>query len=153
MLLDQKRDQRLTEFAALLSQRIDALKNAPPTPTSLRDAFRMVADTIPSIMWTARSDGEVTYFNRCYYEFTGASDTDWLRIIHPEDREAIAAAWLQSVSTGEPYCSIARFRDANGKYHAIQTSAQPVRGDDQQIVYWIGSSTVLKMPIDALKVA
>lgn len=152
-MLDRQRDQRLTEFAALLSQRIDAIRGEPPDPGSLKSAFRMVAETIPSIVWTARSDGEVTYFNRCYYEFTGAADTDWLSAIHPDDKKPTEDAWQKAVATGEPYCRIARFRDAAGKYHAIQTSAQPVRGDDQQIVYWIGSSTVLKAPIQALKVA
>src|SRR4051794_9771211 len=33
--------------------------------------FRQLADAMPQIVWTARGDGHVDYYNRRWYEFTG----------------------------------------------------------------------------------
>jgi PAS domain S-box-containing protein len=60
--------------------------------------FRQLADTMPQIVWTARADGYVDYYNERWYEFTGFSpiafgDTSWERILHPEDLQRTRDAW------------------------------------------------------------
>ncbi|MGH9626798.1 MAG: ABC transporter substrate binding protein, partial [Bryobacteraceae bacterium] len=38
--------------------------------------FRQLADSMPQIVWTARPDGYLDYYNRRWYETTGSSDRD-----------------------------------------------------------------------------
>ena len=52
--------------------------------------FRQVADTMPQIVWTARPDGYIDYYNERWYEFTGLSRSEfgqssWEGILHPDD--------------------------------------------------------------------
>ena len=69
--------------------------------------FRAIADTMPQIVWSNRPDGFHDYFNRRWYEFTGATPeqsgrSGWSPTVHPEDREQAFAAWRTALGTGEP---------------------------------------------------
>ena len=52
--------------------------------------FRFLADSMPQIVWTARPDGGLDYFNRRWYQFTGLPEgrgveESWEPILHPDD--------------------------------------------------------------------
>jgi PAS domain S-box-containing protein len=66
--------------------------------------FRAIADTMPQIVWSNRPDGFHDYFNRRWYEFTGATPeqsegSGWSPTVHPEDRERAFAAWRHALAT------------------------------------------------------
>lgn len=144
-------EARLREFAGLLSARIDELRERKPaSDASLKKAFRAVADTIPTIIWTATREGEVTYFNRRFHETFG-SDCDWTKLVHPEDRQALADAWAHSVATGEPYTYAARIMDSSGTYRYLLTSAHAALDDEGNVAYWIGSSMEYKAQAVAVR--
>ncbi|HSP80388.1 MAG TPA: DUF4118 domain-containing protein, partial [Myxococcaceae bacterium] len=51
--------------------------------------FRQLADSMPQIVWASSPDGTLDYYNRKWYELTGAEpgtsgDTSWLPILHPD---------------------------------------------------------------------
>src|SRR5262249_58520395 len=99
---------------------------------SFREAqFRQLADALPQIVWKARSDGFVDYFNERWYEFTGfqrgeAGDESWIPILHPDDAERTVKAWYDAVRTGETYQIEYRFRDrATGTYRWFLGRAYP----------------------------
>src|SRR5688500_4260075 len=53
--------------------------------------FRMLADAMPQMVWSARPDGYHDYYNRRWYEFTGVPEgsTDgegWNGMFHPDDQ-------------------------------------------------------------------
>ena len=67
--------------------------------------FREMADAMPQIVWAVRPDGRLDYFNRRWYELTGAKqgETDnWLPMTHPEDRPLCVEALSRAIRTGEP---------------------------------------------------
>ena len=69
--------------------------------------FRQLADAMPQMVWTARPDGSVDYFNERWYEFTGFGrdafgDANSERILHPEDLQKTRATWYAAVSLGNP---------------------------------------------------
>ena len=109
--------------------------------------FRSLADAMPQIVWTARPDGQVDYFNRRWYEFTDTkpgpiTDQTWLAVVHPADRSEFAAAWRVCVSSGRPHEHEARFwsaRHAGYRWHLDR--AIPVRDDAGAILRWYGTST------------
>jgi PAS domain S-box-containing protein len=69
--------------------------------------YRLIADAIPLMVWTARADGAVDFVNQRVVEYTGLGaealrDWGWDRVIHPDDREQVAAVWTRALANGEP---------------------------------------------------
>ena len=60
---------------------------------ALRDSeaqFHQIANGLPQIVWTARPDGYIDYYNERWYEYTGFrrgefGQTSWEPILHPDD--------------------------------------------------------------------
>lgn len=108
--------------------------------------FRQLADAMPQIVWSARPDGYVDYYNERWYEFTGfersVSGDDGSAILHPGDVERSRQAWRESVETGNPFHIEYRFWDRSEKrWRWFMGRALPVRGEDGSITRWFGSCT------------
>jgi PAS domain S-box-containing protein len=109
--------------------------------------FEHLADSLPQIIWTARPDGFLDYYNERWYEFTGydrgqGGDQSWLPLLHPDDIERAKAAWYHSVKTGEDFNLELRFHDRRaGKYIWILGNARAVRNTNGEIIKWYGSCT------------
>ncbi|MEW4568722.1 ATP-binding protein [Tautonia sp. JC769] len=110
-------------------------------------SFRQMADAMPQIAWTARTDGYTDYYNRRWYEFTGlqpgqGGDASWEPILHPDDLEPCRAAWYEAVRQGTPYEIEYRFRDPRtGAYRWHLGRALPLRDDEGRVVRWFGTCT------------
>ncbi len=109
--------------------------------------FRQLADAMPQIVWSSLADGTLDYYNRRWYEATGATpdeigDQSWLPVLHPDDRQRTLNRWYHSVRTGQEYEIEYRFRDpATGGYRWHLGRALPARDEQGRIVRWFGSST------------
>lgn len=108
--------------------------------------FRQVAEIMPQLVWIARKDGTVTYYNNRIREFAGAyQDNDgnwkWSGLLHDEDIEPTSRAWNFSVETGHMYEKAHRvkMRDGSFKWHLSRAYAQ--RDDDGKIIQWFGTAT------------
>jgi PAS domain S-box-containing protein len=119
------------------------------TEEILRDSearIRALAETAPSIIWTAAPDGTITFQNRQWLEYTGIppdkNARDWPSLVlHPEDRDRCLAAWRHALETGTRYEIEVRNRRHDGEYRWFLTRATPVRDDSGATVEWFGSST------------
>ena len=109
--------------------------------------FRQLAAAMPQMVWSARPDGSIDYYNRRWYEFTGLSegredDEKWPTILHPDDVERTLALWEQAVRTGETFETEHRFRDRrSGEYRWHLGRALPVRDRAGNVSRWFGTST------------
>jgi PAS domain S-box-containing protein len=108
--------------------------------------YRLLADAVPHIVWTARPDGRLDYVNRRWFEYTGLSTPDaagsWDVALAPEDRERCREAWNRSIATGEMFEGEARLRrglDGEPRWHLCR--ALPERGPSGGIVSWLGTFT------------
>ena len=108
--------------------------------------FRFLADAMPQIVWTARPDGGVDYFNRRWYQFTGLPEgrgieESWEPILHPDDLATCKDAWDSSVRDGRPYQIEYRFYDrAEASYRWHLGRALPKHDESGAIVQWVGTS-------------
>jgi len=115
--------------------------------------FRQLADSMPQIVWTARPEGHIDYFNERWYEYTGfghdePGDASWQRILHPDDVRRASEAWAMSVSTAEPFQQELRFWDRQEKrWRWFIGRALAVRDSSGAVSKWFGTST----DIDAQK--
>jgi PAS domain S-box-containing protein len=109
--------------------------------------FRALADATPQIVFTARPDGAIDYFNRKWYELTGTvpgeiTEDTWLDILHPSDRVPIRQAWIDDIRAERPHESEARFWSAaDGAYRWHLARALPMRDESGAIVQWYGTGT------------
>lgn len=111
------------------------------------ERYHFLADSMPQIVWTARLDGNLDYYNQRWFDYTGMSfeetwEQGWQPVLHPEDRQVCVDRWRHSFTTGEPYEVGCRFRRAeDGEYRWHLARALPMRDDDGKIVFWVGTCT------------
>jgi PAS domain S-box-containing protein len=109
--------------------------------------FRHLADAMPQIVWMARPDGRIDYYNKRWYEFTGLPEgkegnESWTPVLHPDDVQLWMKRWYEAVKTGETYDLEYRFKDyKTGAYRWHLGRALPVRDEMGGIVRWFGTST------------
>ena len=113
---------------------------------SLRDSedhYRHTVELNPQVTWTALPDGRLNRVSNRWSVWTGTSGLggSWIEAIHPQDREASAAAWSRSVAEGVPYDIEHRVRMQDGGYRWARSRAWPRRRDDDgTICLWYGST-------------
>lgn len=108
--------------------------------------FRVLADTMPQMVWSTLPDGYHDYYNQRWYEFTGVPEgsTDgeaWNGMFHPDDQARAWERWRHSLSTGEPYEIEYRLRHHTGEYRWVLGRAEAIRGADGRIERWFGTCT------------
>jgi PAS domain S-box-containing protein len=108
--------------------------------------FRQLADAMPQIVFSAGPDGNVDYFNRQWYEYTGLPDGevsyDSWKQVHTEDGLRRAQeAWPRAVVSGEPYEIEYALRRHDGEYRWHLGRALPIRDHSGRIVRWFGTNT------------
>jgi len=112
-----------------------------------RKRVEELANAMPQMVWTARPDGFLDYYNDRWYEYTGMSrdvrgDESWKRILHPDDVQKCVDTWYASVQTGNSYEIEYRFKNQkSGEYRWHLGRALPVKDSVGKIVRWIGTCT------------
>ncbi len=109
-------------------------------------SFRVIADAVPQMMWSALPDGWIDWYNARWYEYTGqtrdeAAGWGWQSVHHPEDLPGVMDAWPGCIASGEPFEMEFRLRRADGVFRWFLTRAIPVRDADATVVRWYGSNT------------
>ncbi|RPI80723.1 MAG: PAS domain S-box protein, partial [Chloroflexi bacterium] len=110
------------------------------------ERFRQLADAMPQLVWTARPDGNVDYYNRRVEEYDGFTRIEeniweWSPVLHPDDIEDTQEEWQSAVETGEVYQIEHRVRMANGTYRWHLSRGVPYIGEDGKILKWFGTAT------------
>ncbi|HSA55577.1 MAG TPA: PAS domain S-box protein [Gemmatimonadaceae bacterium] len=110
------------------------------------ERFRVMAETVPSMIWTADADGTITYANEQWLRFgSGASGIDGSGLpslaMHPDDRARCLALWTRAVREGTDYEAEVRHQRHDGEWRWFMTRARPLRDADGVIVCWFGVTT------------
>lgn len=108
--------------------------------------FRVLADSMPQMVWSTLPDGYHDYYNARWYEFTGvpAGSTDgeaWNGMFHADDQARAWEVWRRSLTTGAPYEIEYRLRHADGTYRWVLGRALPMRDATGRITRWFGTCT------------
>ncbi len=120
----------------LHEQELLALERASET------RYGQLADAMPQIVWRADVDGNATYFNERWFEYTGmspaeATATPWGAVVHAGDREELTT----KLGSGEHFEQELRFRAGDGSYrwHLVRTAA--IRDEVGRVESWVGTAT------------
>jgi formate hydrogenlyase transcriptional activator len=118
--------------------------------------IRLVVDTTPAMLYSARPDGDLDFFNKRWLDYLGRSLDDisgwsWTSAVHPDDLESLMSKWRRSLATGEPYVNEARIRRADGEYRLMLLQKVPLRDQAGHIVKWYGSGIDIQEQHEAKK--
>ncbi len=108
--------------------------------------LRFVTESMPQKVWTANAQGEIDYFNKRWYDYTGLSFNDltgwgWAEAIHPDDRARNLELWKHAISTGEDFQLEHRLRRADGEYRWHLSRGIAQTDNEGNITMWIGTNT------------
>lgn len=118
--------------------------------------FRMLADAIPQIVWSADANGKFTFFNHRWTEFTGLSveqslEDAWTLLIHPDDLPVYLSEWNKALQSGDSYEVEFRLKRAIGvgkvagnPYRWHLGRAVALRSATGSIVEWFGTWTEIE---------
>lgn len=140
--------ETVTRYVSLADERLKTRKKLQES----EERFRHLADSMPQLVWSARPDGTVDYYNRRREEFTGFKQEPdgtwhWEPILHPDDVAPTMEAWKKAFRSGNIYQFEHRVQSADGSFRWHLSRATPIRDEQGRIVRWYGTAT----DIDDLK--
>jgi PAS domain S-box-containing protein len=115
----------------------------------LRDSeqrWRGLTEALPQLVWGATSDGACDYFSTQWTDYTGVPETEllgwqWMKVLHPDDREPTRKFWTDSVAGRTPYDVEYRVQRKDGVYRWFKTRGVPIRDEEGKIEKWFGTCT------------
>lgn len=136
-----------------ISRDITERKEAEAALVASEQRLRFLSESIPHMIWSARPDGYIDYFNQRCLDYTGAkhgqmAGWDWLPLVHPDDRAATIERWAAALRDGSEYKIDYRLRHGQtGQWRWHRGHAMPMRDAEGRILRWYGTCT----DIDAQK--
>lgn len=110
------------------------------------ERFRLLANSMPQLIWTSDEEGNFNYYNQAVYDYAGLTfenlqDDGWLQMVHPDDRKENLSKWMHSIITGEDFIFEHRFKKQDGEYRWQLSRAVPQKDSKGAIKMWVGTST------------
>jgi PAS domain S-box-containing protein len=131
---------------AIFSEGIPAAKQQEQSLRESEQKLRLMADTIPQLAWMARPDGHIFWYNRRWYEYTGATPEQmegwgWQTVHDPHVLPQVVERWKHSLLTGDPFDMVFPLRGADGEFRSFLTRVNPLKSEDGSVLYWFGTNT------------
>jgi len=110
------------------------------------DGERTLFEAMPQLGWVATCSGQISYFNRKWYEYTGATIEEmtarggW-RCVAPDMLPEVFLRGGECLRRGAPFEMAIPLRRFDGVYRWFMARATPVRDENGDIVRWIGILT------------
>ena len=149
--------EQLTHVGPALARVIHehGVPSAPPSSESgVRQAalksderFHFLGDSVPHQVWTADTDGQLTYVNKRVLDYFGRTEAQmlgsgWLDMLHPDDVAECTRRWGVSLGTGEPYEFEFRLWSVQANaYRWHEARALPQRNAKGELIQWYGANT------------
>lgn len=116
------------------------------TMETLRESeerYRSLIIATAQAVWRTDASGLLLDNAASCRQFTGmnfdnASRNDWLKIVHPDDREEAAASWSRSLNTHSIYQGEYRIRRADGEWRDMYVRGVPLLDKDGGVREWVG---------------
>lgn len=123
---------------------IDARKRLEQSLRHNERRTRAIVEGVPQLLWRADRALQWSWASPQWTDFTGQPEPDsrgrgWLAMVHPDDRDAVLAAWAKAATAGG-FEVEHRLRREDGLYCWFGTRALPVREEAGEVVEWLGTS-------------
>lgn len=108
--------------------------------------FHSMIETIPQIAWTNTVEGEVTFYNQRWYDYTGldyeqTQGEGWQKVIHPDDLQYTLDQnkLIRETSDGGEFQDRKKRADGVYRWHLIRL--RPIKNKDGELPIWVGTAT------------
>ncbi|EKE96880.1 PAS domain-containing protein [Tolypothrix sp. PCC 7601] len=106
--------------------------------------FRIMADSAPVLLWVVDTEGNCTFFNQTWLNFTGCTLEEelkdgWAKGIHPDDLKNTFNTYWTAFNARQPFKMEYRLRRADGEYRWILDTGIPRFHADGSFAGYIGS--------------
>jgi PAS domain S-box-containing protein len=139
---------------------MEALPVAGSELTPLEEAlqsvedFYEVANNLPTLCWVADAAGSIFWYNRRWYEYTGASPESqegwgWTSVHDPDRLPDVLNRWKYSIATGEPFEMTFPLKGNDGIFRPFLTRVVPQRDPAGIIVRWLGTNVDISAQLAA----
>jgi PAS domain S-box-containing protein len=109
------------------------------------EQFRSLVETMPQLTWISNPNGDITYRNKRWQEYTGlalaAGDSGWLSVHHSSTRTQLLAGWAEALRTKTPFEGEALLRRADGEYRWFLVRALAMLDEANHVLSWMGTCT------------
>ena len=110
------------------------------------EQLRLMADSIPQLAWMADPDGNMFWYNRRWYEYTGASPEamkgwGWQSVHDPQMLPLVVEQWKESLKTGKPFEMEYPLRGGDGRFQWFLTRINPLLDERGRVMRWFGTNT------------
>ncbi len=114
--------------------------------TESESRFRMMMETMPQIAWTSATNGDVTFYNKQWYDYTGldydqTKGWEWKSVIHPDDLSYNIEKYTSILKSSKQGEFEVRERRNDGEYRWHLVRLQPVTNEKNEIQLWVGTAT------------
>ncbi len=108
--------------------------------------FHTLAETIPNLAWMAHPDGDIFWYNRRWYEYTGTEPEQmegwgWQSVHDPKALPQVLERWKGSIASGQPFEMIFPLKGADGAFRSFLTRVEPVKDNRGHVARWFGTNT------------
>jgi PAS domain S-box-containing protein len=120
------------------------MSSVPATHRESDGLFRLVADSLPLLVWIAGSDRRCTYFNKQWLDFTGRPleseiGDGWEDGVHAADLAHCLDTYICAFDRREPFMLEYRLRRHDGEYRIVLDNAAPRFEPDGSFAGYIGA--------------
>lgn len=121
------------------------------------EKFRRMSDLVPAKISNANADGEVTYFNRHWLEYTGKTFEElksfgYHNIMHPDEIEEFQKLLQFAAETGKTIEMEMRFLSKDAKYKWHLNIASPILDEQGNVRMWVGSTTEIHKQLEEKRI-
>ncbi|KAK4050856.1 nuclear pore complex subunit [Microbotryomycetes sp. JL201] len=102
-----------------------------------------LVDHLPTIVFTSAPDGQVTWLNKAWSEFTGLGPVEsldyqtWQSMFNEEDLVRVIPIWVNAMATGEPFSFEYRVKRRDGQQRWCVCAGRAVKDSDSgKVLNW-----------------
>jgi len=120
-------------------------REAQRRASTSEEQFRSLVETMPQMSWISNADGEVTFRNERWQEYTGLilgpNDDGWRASVHPDTVDQVYSDWGAALKSKRPFELEVQFRRADGEYRWFLARAVALVDNAGNVLSWMGTCT------------
>ncbi len=134
----------VSKVASTINIMLDRINDVQKNLKTSEEKFRVLADTVPVLIWMSVPDKSFSYFNKTWLDFRGRPMEEemgegWFEGIHKEDSKRVVNFYKIFFDQRKPFVNEFRLRRYDGKYRWIMNSGIPRLDPDGNFLGYIGS--------------